>query len=135
MPKPSLSDADYERLYDFRSRVLKFLRWSEDQIKATGLTPSQYLLLLGIRGAQTPPGPTIGAMAEFLMLRHHSAVELADRAESAGLIRRNRDPEDGRVVRLSLTAAGKRQLERLATMHLHELSRLELVADALETPG
>src|SRR5438105_1513065 len=96
--RPSLSDAEYERLFEFRARVRRFLRWSEDQIKATGLTPSQYLLLLGIRAKAGRPGPTIRAMAKDLMLRHHSAVELADRAESAGLIRRNRDPHDGRVV-------------------------------------
>jgi DNA-binding MarR family transcriptional regulator len=128
-----MTDADYEQLYQFRARLRRFLRWSEERIRAAGLTPSQYLLLLGIRADATGKGPTIGDMAEFLQLRHHTVVELVDRAEGAGLIRRVSDPDDGRVVRLSLTSPGKQSLERLASMNFQELSRLELITRALDT--
>ena len=135
MAKQSLSDADYAQLYRFRARLRRFLHWSEQQIHGAGMTPSQYLLLLGIRADESGKGPTIGDMAEFLQLRHHSVVELVDRAEAAGLIRRAPDDEDGRVVRLRLTGPGANGLERLAAMNLRELARLDLISRALDSVG
>ena len=133
MAKPSLTDQEYALLAQFRSRLRRFLHWSEQRIRAAGLTPSQYLLLLGIRADRSGRGPTIGEMAEFLQLRHHTVVELVDRAEAAGLMRRNPDADDGRVVRLALTGSGRQRLERLAAMNLQELSRLDLITRALDT--
>jgi DNA-binding MarR family transcriptional regulator len=66
----------------------------------------------------------MGEVADYLMLRHHSTVELVDRADAAGLVRRQRDKDDHRVVRLRLTANGARRLERLSSLHLEELRRL-----------
>ena len=65
-------------------------------------------------------------MADYLLLRHHSTVELADRADSAGLVRRNRDPDDRRIVRLQLTELGAETLEGLSALHVEELERLAL---------
>ncbi len=45
--------------------------------------------------------PSIGDVARYLLLQHHSAVGLVDRAEAAGLVRRERDPEHRSTVRLS----------------------------------
>lgn len=56
--------------------------------------------------------------------RHHSAVELVDRAVAAGLIRRRPDPEDGRRQRLAMTSAGEDTLAGLAAVHLEKLRRL-----------
>ena len=60
----------------------------------------------------------------YLLLRHHSAVELVDRAVAAGLVRRRTDTKDARAVRLSLTSTGKRALEQLSARNLEELRRL-----------
>ena len=68
----------------------------------------------------------MGEVADYLLLRHHSAVGLVDRADAAGLVRRVRDPDDHRIVRLQLTAAGTKRLEALAAQHLEELGRLAL---------
>jgi DNA-binding MarR family transcriptional regulator len=57
-------------------------------------------------------------------VRHHSAVELIDRAEAAGLVARRADSDDGRTVRVALTADGRKRLERLAAAHLEELDRM-----------
>ena len=84
--------------------------------KSPGLTPAQHQLLLAIRGHPGPPvGPTVGEVADYLLLRHHSAVGLVDRAV-AGQAHQSgfRDPEDHRVVRLHLTAAGSKRLEGLS---------------------
>ena len=119
-----VTNLDYERLLEFRTRLRRFLHWSEEQAIAVGLTPAQHQLLLAIRGSRDPKGPTIGEVAETLMLRHHSAVGLIDRAEGAGLVRRRIDHNDHRVVRLHLTTVGTRRLGQLSRRHLEELERL-----------
>jgi DNA-binding MarR family transcriptional regulator len=121
-----LSDEDYARLLDLRKALRLFQRWSEEQAKAAGLTPAQHQLLLAIRGHGDPRGPTVGEVADYLLLRHHSTVELVDRADSAGLVTRRRDPDDHRVVRLQVTKMGAKRLEALSALHLEELERLAL---------
>lgn len=123
-PTAKLHDEDYRRLRDVRAGLRAYLRWSEERATEVGLTPAHHQLLLGIRAHEDVRGPTIGEMAELLMLKHHSAVELVDRAQRAGLIRRTSDPVDHRIVRLRLTSEGSRRLEGLAAQHVAELTRL-----------
>lgn len=108
----------------FRDGLRRFQRWSEEQAKSVGLTPAQHQLLLAVRG-HTPGAPSIGDIAEHLLLRHHSVVELVDRAVTADLVERIHDDDDQRVVRLQLTARGVDRLEALSGAHLEELSRLQ----------
>jgi DNA-binding MarR family transcriptional regulator len=121
-----LRDADYEDLLTLRTGLRRFLRWSEQQAEAAGLTPAQHQLLLSVKGHGDPRGPAMGEVADYLLLRHHSAVGLVDRAVSAGLVTRVRDPDDQRVVRLQLTQKGNQKLETLSALHLEELQRLAL---------
>jgi DNA-binding MarR family transcriptional regulator len=119
---PPVGDAEFVRLLEFRDGLRRFLRWSERQAKAAGLSAGQYQLLLAVRGHEGRP--SVGDVAAHLLLRHHSAVELVDRAERAGLLQRVADEADQRVVRLELTAVGEDRLAHLAAAHLEELSRL-----------
>jgi uncharacterized protein YeaO (DUF488 family)/DNA-binding MarR family transcriptional regulator len=119
-----LEDGDYQRLLRLRTGLRQYLHWSEQQAQAVGLTPAHHQLLLAVRGHDDPRGPTISDVAGYLLLRHHSTVELAQRAGALGLIRRVEDPDDGRVVRLKLTGKGTAALDKLAALHLEELSRL-----------
>jgi DNA-binding MarR family transcriptional regulator len=120
----SLGDADYQRLLEFRDGLRRFLRWSEEQAADVGLTPAHHQLLLAVRGHPGPQAPTVGDVAEHLLLRRHSAVGLINRAEAAGLLTRTSDPEDQRLVRLSLTRLGARRLEQLSAQHIEELRRM-----------
>lgn len=126
-----LTSADYENLLAFRSSLRKFLNWSESQARAAGLTPAQHQLLLAVKGHPGDQPPTVGDLAGYLMLRHHSAVELIDRAEAAGLVQRGRDGGDGRVIRIHLTPDGEKRLSQLSAAHLNELRRLAPVLDHL----
>ena len=119
-----LDDAEYRRLLQFRIGLRRFLHWSEEQAERAGLTPAQHQLLLAIRGHDGEQGPTIGDVAGYLLLRHHSAVGLIDRAEKAGLVQRQEDSGDRRVVRLRLTAQGSHLLQQLTSLHLEEIQRL-----------
>jgi DNA-binding MarR family transcriptional regulator len=119
----SLNDADYRRLLGFRTSLRRFLRWSEERAAEAGLSAVQHQLLLAVRGHAGPVAPTIGEIADQLLIKHHSAVELVNRAEDARLIRRIQDRADRRVVRVELTADGGRRLARLTERTIAELSR------------
>ena len=134
-PNPAISPEEYSRLLGFRTALRRFLRWSEDEARAAGVTPAQHQLLLAIKGHRGEAGPTVGEVSEYLVSRHHSVVELVDRAAAAGLVRRERDGEDQRVVRVELTALGERRIEELSKLHLRELTRLTPLLGALEEPS
>lgn len=130
MPR-SLSDKQFGKLLEFRVALRTFMRWSEGQAAAVGLSAAQHQLLVAIRGHQGESGPTITDVAAYLLVRHHSAVGLIDRAQAGGLVERYADPEDQRVVRLRLTSPGRDRVEALAATHLEELRRLAPLLDML----
>lgn len=129
---PGLSSGDYENLLAFRTSLRRFQHWSQTQARAVGLTPAQHQLLIAVKGH---PGqePTISELAGYLLLRHHSVVELVDRAVSAGVVVRRSDAGDGRLTRVTLTADGEERLSRLSPAHLDELRNLAPVLDQLVT--
>lgn len=126
-----ITDADYARLLAVRTRLRTFEHWSADQAAAMGLTASQHQLLLAIRGHGGLEGPTIGEVADYLLVRHNTAVELVNRTQELGLIDRSRDDVDHRVVRLTLTDEGLSRLNALSAEHIEELARLATVVDEL----
>ena len=128
-----LTQQDFERLLEFRVTLRRFQRWSEEQAKAAGLTHVQHQLLVAIKGHPGGRPPTVGDLAGHLLLRPHSAVELVDRAEAAGLVGRTPDREDGRVVRVRLTADGEEILQKLTRAHLDRLHELATVLDEFVT--
>jgi DNA-binding MarR family transcriptional regulator len=125
------TDEDYRHLLELRTGLRRFLRWSERQAEAAGVTPAQHQLLLAIRGHPDERGPTVGDVAAHLLLRHHSAVGLVDRAEAAGLVARGQDADNPSAVRLRLTDKGSAQLEALSELHLEELAHLAPTMHAL----
>jgi DNA-binding MarR family transcriptional regulator len=127
----TLDQADFERLLELRTGLRRFLRWSEERAQAAGITPARHQLLLAIRGHPDPDGPTVGEIADYLVLRHHSAVGLIDRAEADGLVERRSDPVNRSVVRVVLTQASRDKLEQLSQIHLQELAHLDPTMQAL----
>lgn len=126
-----LQDVEYTRLAAFRTELRRFLHWSESAARQAGLTPSLHQLLLVVRGHPGPAAPTVGDAAEALRVRHHSAVELAQRAEAAGLITRGRDATDHRRMRLAITPLGSERLEALTREHLPQIAALAEALDAV----
>jgi DNA-binding MarR family transcriptional regulator len=130
-----LSDRQFAELLAFRVALRRFLAWSEEAAAAVGLTAAQHQLMIAVRGHPEPQGPTISDLADYLLVRHHSAVGLVDRAEAIGLVARHADPVDQRAVRVRLTARGAERVESLARSHLEELRRVEPVLRALLEDG
>ena len=114
-----LAMSDYQALAEFRYQIRKFLHFSDSAIEAAGLERSQYQLMLTIKGMPDGVRPRIRDVANRMLIQHHSAVELIDRLEAGGYVRRERGQDDRREVLLALTAKGERVLGQLA-MHHHE---------------
>jgi DNA-binding MarR family transcriptional regulator len=118
-----LSTSDYQSLARFRHALRVFMRFSEDAARERGLTPAQHQLMLAVRGWPVPDPPAVAELAEVLQLRSHSALELARRAEDAGLVRLTPDPNDARRQLVTLTDVGGRHLAELSSLHREELHR------------
>ena len=119
MKKLTLSD--YQALAEFRHQIRKFLHFSEQAVQAAGLERGQYQLMLSIKGMQEGVRPRIRELADRMHIQHHSAVELINRLEAGGYVRRERALEDRREVLLALTPKGEKVLGELAVHHHDEL--------------
>ncbi|HTZ31037.1 MAG TPA: MarR family transcriptional regulator [Methylomirabilota bacterium] len=116
-----IKEREYRGLAELRYRLRRFLQEGDATARQAGLEPQQYLLLLAIRGLPEEQTATIRTLAERLSLRHHSTVELIDRMESHGYIRRVRGKEDRRQVMISLQPKGEKLLERVVAQRIVEL--------------
>ena len=74
-----------------------------------GLTYPQYLVMNALWEAD---GQTIGAIATRLSLEPSTITPLVKRLEQAGLVDRQRNPDDERQVNVRLTDAGRELRER-----------------------
>jgi len=112
---------EYRALAELRYRIRHFVREGDMVAQAVGLEPQQYLLLLTIRGLPAGEEATIRTLAERLALKHHSVVELIDRLEMHGYVRRTRGRDDRRRVLVSLLPRGERILEQVVRHRIGEL--------------
>ena len=129
-----IATSDYQALAALRYRIRLFLSEGDTAARREGLEPQQYLLLLAVRGLPEGTKATIQVLAERLMLKHNSTVELIDRLEMHGYVRRSHSREDRRCVLVKLLPRGKQLVERVARERLTELrAGGEALSDALDT--
>jgi len=90
------------------SAAIHLLRRARRSDPLTGATPAQLSALSVLMS-----GPkTLGDLAAAEQVRPPTVSRLAAEMERVGLIRRRDDPSDARVVRVEMTAKGRRVLER-----------------------
>ncbi|MDQ0392813.1 MarR family winged helix-turn-helix transcriptional regulator [Labrys monachus] len=128
------SDANYAALAEFRYALRKFLAFSESAARNVGLTSQQHQALLALRGFAKDGALTVGDLAERLLVRHHSAVELVDRLEKLDLVQRSADPADGRRALVRLTETGEARLRELSSIHVEELRSIGPALAAMLAP-
>jgi DNA-binding MarR family transcriptional regulator len=116
-----VTNTDYRALAALRYRIRLFLRAGDAAARRVGLEPQQYLLMLAVRGLREGVEPTIQTLAEQLTLKHNSTVELIDRLEKRGYVRRSRSPQDRRRVLVSLLPRGDKLVTRVAHHRITEL--------------
>jgi DNA-binding MarR family transcriptional regulator len=100
---PTLEDC--RRAADFRFALRQFIADADADVRAEGLTPHRYLLMLAIKAAPRECPATITQIADRLQSAQSSVTELVDRAVAAGLVERG-GASDGRVVTVALTEQG-----------------------------
>ena len=113
MPQTSVPVEKAKRVAAFRAALRTFESRTEEVARACGLTPQRYLLLLMVKGA--PDGSErlrLTDLAHLLKAGRNTVTELVGRAEAAGLVRREAQPGDRRVVLLALTNEGESRLAR-----------------------
>jgi DNA-binding MarR family transcriptional regulator len=115
---------DYEALARLRYELRKFQAFSSAAATKAGLTPQQHQALLIIRGFSDREPVSIGDLAKYLLIRHHTAVGLVDRMTKLELISRVVDAADARRVLVKLTREGERRLQKLSEIHLKELQAI-----------
>ena len=124
MPKPRVTQAQYETLAGLRHALRRFLRFSQEAARAEGIPPQQHQALLAIKGFPGRDHVSVRELAERLHLRHHSTVGLVDRLARRGLVRRARSALDRRRAEVRLTARGEALIQRLSAAHLAELRQI-----------
>ena len=134
LPEP-LALADYQRLADFRFHVRRFFEFADASTEAAGVAPVQFQAMLAIRAHDGGAPMTITQLAERLLTKVNSTVELVQRLQTAGLVERARSDADRRRIELSLTKKGIRLVEQLTAAQLREhrrnLPELERIVDEL----
>jgi DNA-binding MarR family transcriptional regulator len=128
-PKPDsggdLSTDQYAAIAAFRNELRRFLAFSEAQAADVGIPPQQHQALLVVAGHTGPRRPTVGTLAEQLMVAPHTATELASRMADAGLLTKTAALDDRRRVELAITPTAEALLRQLTAAHLQELKTLE----------
>jgi DNA-binding MarR family transcriptional regulator len=128
----SVEESKLKNLAEFRFQMRKFLSFSEMASERCGIPAQQYQLMQVIAAIPDGQQSSITYLAERMILRHNSTVELVDRAERAGLVRRESDPTDMRRSLVHLTPEGQKILEQLVAEHLSELApRCDHLIEAL----
>jgi DNA-binding MarR family transcriptional regulator len=132
----ALSAAEAVPVAEFRAALRGFLRTSERNARAAGLTPQRYLLLLMIKGApDQSEQSTVTELAERLQLAQSTVTELVSRAEEIGLVERERSSDDGRIAILRLAPEGERRLAQVFTSNERERLALRRAFEQLQSTG
>lgn len=107
-----------EEFSDSVVRIERLLRHVAFIVKKRGrdilsdfeITTPQFLALEVLKDK---PGITMGELCERLYLACSTATDLIDRMEKNGYLERNRDTEDRRVIRLSITEKGQNIIDQV----------------------
>jgi DNA-binding MarR family transcriptional regulator len=123
----SLTSEQYAALASFRYELRRFLAFSESAAAAVGLPPQQHQALLAIAGHLGPQPPSVGTIAERLLIAPHTAAELVVRMIDAALLIKTPSHADRRRMTLKLTENAERLLRELTAAHLNEFKTVEPV--------
>lgn len=129
-PSPASDPELAARLRLAITRMARRLRQESGAGGETSPTLTAALATIERNGPLTP-----SALADVERIQRPTATRVVARLEAAGLVARTRDPLDGRVCRVAITADGRALLRRIRTRKNQYLARRlrALEADELTT--
>ena len=125
---PSTSDAELEQLVAAFDAFVKAAKRSRARNEpSVPLTTSQVDLLNPLLDCE-PAGLGLRELARLVGIAAPTATRMVDGLEGRGFVTRARDPQDGRAVRIALTAEGTAVLlERRAQMLARRRAMFDLL--------
>lgn len=105
------------------SAGLAFNRAYKPRLDALGITYLQYLALLLLRHRS---GQSVKQLGESLTLDSNTLTPLIKRLEAAGFVKRRRDLDDERVVRVDITDLGEKTVDEAACATKDLASKLNI---------
>ncbi len=110
-PSPPLDDSEILAVTRFRFALRRFEQHTDALVRGCRLTPQRYMLLLAVRSAQVTVGyATVSTISRELLMPQTTVTDLVARAADAGLITKDGDSKDARIVRITITDEGDRRL-------------------------
>jgi len=108
------SDVDFRRLIYRLLLVEERLRRARDFLgKRAGLTGPQYTMLITVAYLQGETGIAVRSLARNLRVTSAFITAESRRLLELGLLTKRTNPHDSRSILLSVTAAGRRRIEKL----------------------
>jgi DNA-binding MarR family transcriptional regulator len=98
------------------------LRGSQRLFRPHGLTAAQFNVLSLV--ARSDSGMSQRELSDLLVVDRSNVTGLLDRMEKAGWVRRDDSPDDRRIYRVSLTAAGRAIWERVSPVYLDTVAEV-----------
>jgi DNA-binding MarR family transcriptional regulator len=109
------SDAEFRRsIYAMVQSVGRLLACRDAFGRELDLTPSQFVVLMGVAHAQGTGGVTIRELADHVALASTHVTTEVRRLEEAGLLIKRPSPVDKRSVRVFLQPHGEQEVARVA---------------------
>jgi DNA-binding MarR family transcriptional regulator len=110
------TNASFELIAAVMAASDALLRESQRLFRPHGLTAAQYNVMNLLADRQ--PGMSQRELGDALVVDRSNVTGLLDRMEKAGWVRREDDPADRRVYRISLTPSGRNLWARLHPLYL-----------------
>lgn len=107
------------RLHRISARLQRRI---ETWLDPLGLTWESFSLILTLRRSGAPFALRPTDLYRESLLTSGAITNRIDRVERQGLVRRRQDPNDGRVMVVELTAAGRRLADKAAAIHFRALA-------------
>ncbi|MEU3712535.1 MarR family winged helix-turn-helix transcriptional regulator [Streptomyces catenulae] len=122
--RPELDTSPLEVLARLHRTFLRYSARLTASVESHGLSVAGFDVLTALRRAGRPYRRTAGQLADSGLISSAGVTLRIDRLEKDGLIVRERDAEDRRVVRSRLTEEGLARIDTLFAEHLENERRM-----------
>jgi len=120
-----IENAAWRNLADTYKTVYSYIM---SDLRQYGLTPPQYTVLR-ILGNSPSKYLTMSEIGKEMIVTFANITTIVDNLEKLQYVRRQRDPDDRRLVKVELTDSGSRLFKKIHRSHRKEVARLMQVLD------